>query len=484
SDRAIPRSLRFMEGFGVHTFRLLNDRDEATFVKFHWKPALGLQSTLWDEAAKLQGADNDFHRRDLYESIDKGDYPAWDLGVQIISEEEAGTLPFDILDPTKLVPEELFPVEIVGTMTLNRNPANFFAETEQVAFLPSNVPPGVDFSDDPLLQGRLFSYLDTQLSRLGTPNWHQLPINQPKGCPMHNFQRDGQMQHNIPAGRANYEPNSLARAGEPAGPRADPSGFRSGPMVASGEKRRIRSETFADHYSQARLFYRSQSETEQNHIAGALIFELSKVTLPHVREAVLANMGNVDEGLAKTVADGLGVNLPEPSTLAAAVQDLAPSPALRIIGKYPETLRGRCVAILVGDGSDAAAVSGLKQVAEKAGATVKIVAEKIAGAKLSDGSLLPADAKLEGAPSVLFDAVAAVLSAAAVERLMSNPAADAWFRDAFVHLKAISATSEVKPLLEKAGVKHDERVLSLPIDQSAFVKLAAGRQWDRELPPV
>ncbi len=323
SDRAIPRSLRMMEGFGVNTFRLLNDNDEATFVKFHWRPKLGTQSTCWDEAVKIAGADPDYHRRDLHDAIASGGFPEWEFGVQVLSQAQADALPFDILDATKLIPEELYPIQVVGRMVLDRNPDNFFAETEQVAFLPTNMPPGIDVSEDPLLQGRLFSYQDTQLSRLGTVNFHQIPINQAKGCPFQNFQRDGHMQTHLPQGRANYEPNSLDAAGEISGPREDPrGGFRTAPVATEGVKSRIRAESFADHYSQARLFYRSQTEIEQAHLASALVFELSKCSFDHVRNRVLGNLRNVDDGLAKRVADGLNAPVPPRATPAAVPQDL------------------------------------------------------------------------------------------------------------------------------------------------------------------
>ena len=482
SDRTLPRSLRFMEGFGVNTFRLVNDGGIGTFVKFHWRPHLGLQSTLWDETAKLQGADNDYHRRDLFESIEQGAFPQWDLGVQLISEKDAEKLPFDILDASKLVPEELVPVEIIGTMTLNRNPDNFFAETEQVAFLPTNMPPGIDVSEDPLLQGRLFSYLDTQLSRLGTPNWHQLPINRAKGCPVMNFQRDGQMQHAVPTGRANYEPNTLADAGEAAGPRPLHAGFASYTAPVEGVKVRLRAESFADHYSQARLFFRSQSSVEQNHMVGALVFELSKVSLPHVRANVLANLRNVDETLAQRVATGLGMELPNAAATTVAPQDLAESPALRLIDKYPATLEGRCIGILVSDGADATLLDNIVKAAADVGASCKIVAEKVGGVTMKGGAVLVPDLKLEGAPSVIFDAIAALLTAAAVTRLKDNPAAIDWFKDAFHHLKAIGATAATQPLLDLAGVIADERVLVLAKDGRKFVKAASGRQWAREKP--
>lgn len=482
SDRAIPRSLRMMEGFGVHSFRLLDEENRATFVKFHWKPRLGLQSTLWDEAAKLQGADNDFHRRDLYEAIDSGKYPIWDFGVQLISQEDAQSLPFDILDPTKLIPEEIVPVQIIGEMTLNRNPDNFFAETEQVAFLPSNLPPGIDVSEDPLLQGRLFSYLDTQLSRLGTPNWHQIPVNSPKGCPFANFQRDGQMQTKIFKGRANYEPNSLSDAGEDGGPRETPAGYRSSTQPLAGEKMRIRAETFADHYSQARMFFRSQSVVEQNHIVGALVFELSKLTMPHIRLRVLANLRNVDEAMAARVADGLGVPLPEASPAAAPVLDMETSAGLRLIEKYPATLEGRCIAILVSDGADGEIVENMRKAVVGAGADCKIVAKKIAGAKLKKGKILAADAQLAGAPSVLFDAVCIVASSDGSRMLADDPDAVDWVATAFRHLKAIGHTPAAAALLEKARVDVDEGVVDISKSSSAFIDRAATRQWAREKP--
>jgi len=481
SDRTIPRSLRMIEGFGVHTFRLVNAAGEATLVKFHWRPKLGTQSTCWDEAVKIAGADPDYHRRDLFEAIDKGDFPEWEFGVQLLTQDEADALPFDVLDATKLIPEELYPIRVVGRMVLNRNPDNFFAETEQVAFLPTNIPPGIDFSEDPLLQGRLFSYQDTQLSRLGTVNFHQIPINQAKGCPFQNMQRDGHMQMQVPKGRANYEPNSLAEAGEDGGPREDPKGgFRSFQTPVEGTKVRIRAETFADHFSQARLFFRSQTDIEQAHLASALVFELSKVTLEHVRLRVLSNLLNVDETLAARVADGLGMDLPKASAPAAEPFDMDESPALRIVGKYPETLKGRLVGVLVTDGADGKIVNAVKAAAEGQGAQVQLIAPKVGGVVLKDGSKLKVDRQLAGSPSVLFDAVALVLSEAGCALLLGEGAAVDFAKDAFGHLKAIGHTPEAQPLLDKAGVVADDRVVVLGKDGKAFVAVAAGRQWDRE----
>jgi catalase len=481
SDRGIPRSLRMMEGFGVHTFRLVNAKGKSTFVKFHWKPKLGMQSTVWDETLKLQAADNDYHRRDLHEAIESGNYPEWELGMQLFDQKKADSLPFDVLDATKLIPEEMVPVRLVGRMVLNRNPDNFFAETEQVAFLPSNVVPGIDFTNDPLLQGRLFSYLDTQKSRLGTTNFHQIPINAPK-CPFANMQRDGMMQTYVPKGRANYEPNSLAEAGEEGGAREDrKEGFTSFRGRADhdeqGDKLRIRPASFADHYSQARLFYQSQTENEQAHIASAIVFELSKVTLKAVPPRMVGNLRNVSEDLAARVAKGLGIDLPPIAKAAAPVQEMKPSSALSIQKNMKETLQGRCVGILIADGSDASVLDKLKNDIRKAGASCKVVATKINGTKLSDGSLVKADGQLAGTPSQIFDAVAVVLSAKGTANLLNEAAAIQWVMDAFGHLKAIGYTTDAQPLLNKAHVVPDAGIVEI---SKAFVKAAAKRYFDRE----
>ena len=324
SDRAIPRSLRFMEGFGVHTFRFVNASGEATFVKFHWKPRQGMQSVVWDEAVKINGADPDFHRRVLWNAIQAGDFPQWDLAVQVFDDEFADSFDFDVLDPTKLIPEEVLPVRVIARLTLDRVVENVFAETEQAAFCTQNIVPGVDFSNDPLLQGRNFSYLDTQIKRLGSTNFTHIPINAPK-CPFHHFQQDGHMAMRNPVGRANYQPNSWEM-----GPREDPQkGFRSFAEAADGQKVRLRAESFADHYSQARQFFRSQTPVEQEHITDAFVFELGKCEIPAIRTRMLANLRNVDESLASAVADGLGMPLPSASPAAVAPRDDLPaSPAL------------------------------------------------------------------------------------------------------------------------------------------------------------
>ena len=472
SDRAIPRSLRMIEGFGIHTFRLVNEDGKSSFVKFHWKPKLGMQSQVWNEAVKTAGADPDFHRRDLFEAIDAGDFPEWDLGIQVFDAEWAEKQPYDVLDATKLIPEEEIPVRIIGRMVLDRNPDNFFAETEQVAFCPANIVPGIDFTDDPLLQGRLFSYLDTQKSRLGTANFHQLPINAPK-CPMHNFQRDGQMQMAVPKGRANYEPNSLDEAGEEAGPRAVDRGFATAKSMTDlgnepDEKLRVRPELFGDHYSQARLFYRSQTEAEQGHVAAALIFELSKVGFDHVRQRVLGHLRVIDEELAAMVAEGLAETLPEPAEPAREVVDMTPSDALSIMKNAKHTLAGRKVGILLGADADMAKAEAIKSAVEAEGGMAVMIAKERGHA----------EEQLAGTPSVTVDAIALVLGEGDAKKLAKYKPAIDFVSDAYAHLKAIAADASAKPLLDAAGVEADDGVTGL--EPGAFVKAAAMRFYDRE----
>ncbi len=476
SDRTLPRSLRMMEGFGVHSYRLVNAAGKSTFVKFHWLPKLGLQSTVWDETMKLAGADPDFHRRDLFEAIREGSFPEWEFAVQLFTQEQADKFPFDHLDPTKLIPEELVPLKVIGRMVLDRWPDNFFAETEQVAYCPANVVPGIDFSNDPLLQGRLFSYLDTQLSRLGTPNFNQIPINAPK-CPFANLQRDGKMQSMQPRGRVGYEPNSLSEDS----PRETRSGgFRSVAATETGEKGRIRAESFADHYSQARQFYRSQTGYEQAHIVSALVFELSKVDHLHVREAMVAHLRHIEEDLAKRVAHGLALeSLPDAPPTAMPVQDLAPSPALQIIGKMKNTLEGRTIGILIADGSDGVVISKVRKAAVEEGARVMIVATKIGGAKLADSSILKADGQLAGTPSIVFDAIVLILSDDAAKALTRDTAAIDFVHDAYGHLKAIGVAQGGRRLLLAANVEPDAGVVELG-DLGRFISAAKTRQWTRE----
>ena len=478
SDRAIPRALRFMEGFGIHTFRFVNDAGKSTFVKFHWRPKQGTSSVIWDEAVKISGADPDFHRRDLFEAIDKGDFPEWELAIQAFDQKTADKLPFDILDATKLIPEEIVPLEVIGRMVLNRNPDNFFAETEQVAFHPGHVVPGIDFTDDPLLQGRLFSYTDTQLSRLGGPNFHELPINAPR-CPMRNFQRDGIHRMQVNTGRVNYEPNTLGAGNTP---RESPAGFATFPTADVGDKVRQRSETFADHYSQARMFFRSQTVHEQRHIIGAFTFELGKVQTVAIRKKMLGHLMLIDKDLGLMVAEKLGMEgEAEAITPARKPIDLPSSDALSIIKKWEPTLSGRKVGVLVTDGADPTVVNQLVKAIEKEGAVAAIVAPKAAGATLKGGTLLPADEALRGAPSVVFDHVALVVSAEGAATLLKQAEAINWIRDAFGHLKVIGFTPEAKPLLDKAAVEADAGVIDLKAGPAKFIAAAKqGRIWDRE----
>ncbi|MBP1917682.1 catalase [Youngiibacter multivorans] len=475
SDRTLPRSLRMIEGFGVHSFRLINAAGDSIFVKFHWRPKLGLQSTIWNETVKISGADQDFHRRDMFEAVTAGNFPEWELSVQLFTQKEADAFPFDHLDPTKLIPEELVPLKAIGRMVLNRMPDNFFAETEQVAYCPANIVPGIDFSNDPLLQGRLFSYHDTQLSRLGSPNFNQIPINAPK-CPFSNQQRDGQMQMEQPSGRVSYEPNTLSKTS----PRETPDGFRSAKVTETGEKGRIRSESFADHYSQARMFYLSQTSYEQAHIASALVFELSKVEHIHIREAIVGHLRNINEDLAKRVAQELGFDkMPEAPVPVMPVQDMDPSPALQTMGKMKDTLEGRMIGILIADGSDGAVVKRIKNASVAAGASVKIVAPKVGGAILADGSKMVADGQLAGTPSVLFDAVAVILSEEGAMLLSKESDAIDFVKDAFAHLKAIAVDNGGQKLLEIAKVERDGGIVAAE-DKDLFISAAKTRQWNRE----
>ena len=481
SDRTIPRSVRMMEGFGVHSFRLINAEGKSTFVKFHWRPELGSQSVVWDEALKLNGADPDYHRRDLYTSIRDGEHPAWTLAVQLFSEEEADAFDFDHLDATKLIPEEVVPLRPIGRMVLDRNPGNVFAETEQVAYCTQNIVPGIDFSDDPLLHGRNFSYLDTQLSRLGSTNFNQIPINAPK-CPFGNMQRDGHMQTHPQATRVAYTPSLI----DPSGPREDPArGFRSFPAAVAGPKARVRSETFGDHYSQARQFFISQTEPEQDHIVAALIFELSKVELPIIRSTMLGHLVNIEASLGERVAAGLGHKsdiVPVPTNIPART-DLPVSPKLSIIAQGPPTLVGRLVGALVTDGASSKLVGALIKATLAAGASIKIVCPRVGGVTLDDGTTLTADFQLAGGPSVLFDTVAVIASDDGVAALLGEAAAVAWVHDAFAHLKVIGATGEAQPLLDAAGVIPDDGIVGLAgkSDAAAMTALAGeGRIWARE----
>ena len=479
SDRAIPRSFRMMEGFGIHTFRLVNANGDSQFVKFHWRPKLGTSSVAWDEAVKISGADSDFHRRDLWNAIASGDFPEFELGLQIFDQKTADEFEFDVLDATKLIPEEFVPIKMVGKMVLDRNPDNFFAETEQVAFCPSHIVPGIDFSEDPLLQGRLMSYLDTQLSRLGGPNFHQIPVNAPK-CPFANLQRDAMHQMQVPTGRVAYEPNSL----DPGGPReTEDRGFHTSDRPVTGAAVRVRSEAFADHYSQARLFYRSITKPEQRHMAQALTFELSKVETEAVRLRVLGHLALIDDTLSSEVREGLGVESGVPKlTPAREPVDLKISPALRLYGKYEDTLKGRKVGILLGSGFDPEIMTALVAAIEKEGAKAAIVAAKIQDEIDSGGNMHVVDMALRASPSVLFDAVAVLAGPEGDKKLAGDPNAVAFLMDADRHCKAIGWAG-VPGLSGKAGLNESEGMVPLTAKSAVkdFIKAARiGRFWDRE----
>ena len=483
SDRTIPRSFRFMEGFGVHTFRLVNAEGKSTFVKFHWKPKFGMQSVAWNEAVKINGADPDFHRRDLWDAIQSGAFPEWELNLQLFDESFTEKFPFDVLDATKIIPEEIVPLRPVGRLVLDRCVDNFFAETEQVAFCTSNVVPGVDFSNDPLLQGRNFSYLDTQIKRLGSPNFTYLPVNAPK-CPFHTLQQDGHMAFVNPKGRANYEPNSWNGDG---GPRESPDrGFRSYPAEENGQKVRARSETFSDHYSQARQFYISQTEIEQKHIASAFTFELSKVETPAIRMRMVSHLLNVYDKLARRVAEGLRLEeLPAPADAARpTMTDLQASPALSIVGNGKQTFAGRKVGILVSDGVDATLLKSLQDAITAEDATYELVAPMVGGVEASDGAWIVAKQKIDGGPSVLYDAVALMVSPEGAQLLNNEATARDFIADAFAHCKFIAYVDAATPLMAKAGVTEMDAgfiALTKAADAKAFVKACRPlRFWERE----
>jgi catalase len=484
SDRTIPRSLRMIEGFGVHTFRLVNAEGRSTFVKWHWRPKLGAQSVVWDEALKINGADPDFHRRDLWDAIEGGDFPEWELGLQTFTQEQADSFDFDVLDATKLIPEEVIPLRIVGRMVLDRNPDNFFAETEQVAYCTANVVPGIDFTNDPLLQGRLFSYLDTQLKRLGGPNFHQIPINQPK-CPFHNLQRDGHMQMGVPKGQVNYEPSTL---GPDIAHESADKGYRAFPAEEAGEQLRIRPETFADHFTQARMFFASQTEPEQNHIVSALVFELSKCVRPAVRQAVLARLVHIDGRLADRVAIGLGLRGEiKPAEALIPAKAMEPSPMLSLLAKAKPTFEGRKVGCLVTDGSDGDLIVALRAEVERAGAKFELIAPTVGGIITASGEDLPVDHKVEGGPSILFDAVAIIPSPEGGTKLALQAEAVNFLRDAYGHLKVVAYLPSAAPILVKAGLSDanpdsDAGLISLAASApSEFITTAAaGRIWARE----
>lgn len=487
SDRGIPRSLRTMEGFGIHTFRLINAEGKATFVRFHWKPVAGKASLVWDEAQKLTGRDQDFHRRELWESIEAGDYPEYELGLQLIPEEDEFKFDFDLLDPTKLIPEELVPVQLVGKMVLNRNPDNFFAENEQAAFHPGHIVPGLDFTHDPLLQGRLFSYTDTQISRLGGPNFHEIPINRPT-CPYHNFQRDGMHRQDIDTNPANYEPNSINDnwpRETPPGPQR--GGFESYPERVEGTKIRERSPSFGEYYAHPRLFWNSQTPIEQQHIIGAFSFELSKVVRTYIRERVVDQLAHIDIQLAQGVADKLGITLSDEQRNAVPPKDvngLKKDPSLSLYAVPGGTIKGRVVAILLNDKTRASDVLGIMQALKTKGVHAKLLYSRMGEVNADDGSVLPIAATFVGAPSLTVDAV--IVPCGDINSLLNNGDAVYYLLEAYKHLKPIALAGEArqfKALLKVAAQGEEGIVEGDNVDDAFTTKLfellAAHRVWSR-----
>ncbi len=485
SDRALPRSYRAMEGFGVHTFRLINAEGVSRFVKFHWKPVAGAFSLVWDETLKIAGKDPDFNRRDMWESIEMGDYFEWELGVQVVEEADEHKFDFDLLDPTKIIPEELVPVQKLGKMTLNRNPDNFFAETEQAAFHIGHIVPGIDFTNDPLLQGRLFSYTDTQLLRLGGPNFHEIPINRPL-CPFHNNQRDAFHRQTIHKGRANYEPNSIDNGWpKETPPAAQGGGFESYPERVEGHKIRNRSESFGDHFSQATLFWNSMSGPEKEHIIGAYTFELGKVERVFIRERQVNEiLANIDLELARRVAENLGLPAPAAPTVAAKVPTPQSSPALSLMNHAPGNIKSRKIAILVANGVDGAAIDAFKGKLAEQGALAKIIGPSPAPVKTADGKMLPVDAAMDGMPSVMFDAVFVPGGADAAAAMAKSGEAKHYLLEAYKHLKPIVVLGAARPLLASLNLTADNGLLEGDDVDAVFGNFAQAlgqhRVWARE----
>lgn len=487
SDRGIPRSYRTMEGFGIHTFRLVNAEGKGTFVRFHWKPLAGKASLLWDESQKLTGRDPDFHRRDLWLAIEAGDYPEYELGLQLIPEEDEFKYDFDLLDPTKLIPEELVPVQRVGKMVLNRNPDNFFAENEQAAFHPGHIVPGLDFTNDPLLQGRLFSYTDTQISRLGGPNFHEIPINRPT-CPYHNFQRDGMHRMDIDTNPANYEPNSINDnwpRETPPGPQR--GGFESYQERVDGQKVRERSPSFGEYYAQPRLFWQSQTPFEQQHIIDAFSFELAQLTRPYIRERVVDHLVRIDISLAQAVADNLGITLSEDQqniTPPEAVNGLQKDPALSLYAASSGTVKGRVVAVLLNDDTHSGDLLAILQGLKAQGVHSKLLYSRAGEITTDDGSVLQIAGTFAGAPSVTVDAV--IVPGGNIGSITSNGDAIYYLLEAYKHLKVIGLAGDARQLKSvlEVDAQGEEGLVETDSATDSFLteflgQLAEHRVWSR-----
>ena len=488
SDRAIPRSYRMMEGFGVHSFRMVNGRGEGHFVKFHWKPKLGVHGLAWDEAQKIAGKDPDFHRRDLWEAIDAGHFPEWELGLQLVPDQKAASLGIDLLDPTKLIPEELVPVLPVGKLVLDRNTDNYFAETEQVAFHPGHLVPGIDFSNDPLLQGRLFSYTDTQISRLGGANFHELPINRGV-CPFHNFQRDGMHRQTISRGPIAYEPNSL---GSDTEFRVDggSGGFHTLPdataeSVAEPPKLRRRAPSFDDHFSQATLFWNSMSPAEKDHIVAAFRFELGKVTVPAIRQRMVNNLAHVDARLAKRVSTQIGIEPPDAKAAAGQagfrsveVEPLQEkSPALSMVPRPDKySLQTRRVAVLVADGVDVVSLRPVQAALAEVGVQCMTLAQHLGSVTTVGGRRLEVDNTLAAMPSVMFDAVLVAGGKDSSEALAGLGDAVHFVLEAYKHCKPVCAIAEGVALLRLLGISREMEAEALATAHPGVVLGDAGSE--------
>ena len=511
SDRALPRSLRMMEGFGVHSFRMINSKGKSSFVKFHWKPKLGVHSVAWDEAQIISGRDSDFHRRDLWEAIEKGDYPEWELGVQIVPEKDEHSFDFDLLDPTKLIPEEIVPVKIIGKMVLNRNPDNFFAETEQVAFHVGNIVPGIDFTNDPLMQGRLFSYTDTQLLRLGGPNFHEIPINRPI-VPVHNNQRDGHMRQQINAGQSSYHPNTLG-GGCPFQAKMKEGGFTSYAEKIDAQKIRGRSKSFFDHFSQARMFFNSQSEAGQRHIINALQFELSKVQHVSVRERMVSILNQIDEKIATQVAEKIGVKVkkvedyfnhsipadgnPKDYQPTEPKKTTAKSDALNMDNIKKDALSTRKIAILAASGTDAKSINSLKDFLKSKGIASEIISTQLGSIKANDRSEVIIDKTFFNCSSVFYDAVYVPGGEQGIEALAKSADVINFLNEAYKHCKPIGFDKSADILIDQTnfsgvasgGVDGIAGKLGIIVNngsgqkkfQDSFIQaMQIGRFWDRE----
>ncbi|MEO7522686.1 MAG: catalase [Ferruginibacter sp.] len=506
SDRAIPRSLRMMEGFGVHTFRFINEAGKSTFVKFHWKPLLGVHAVAWDEATRISGKDPDFHRRDLWDAIESGAFAEWELGVQLIDEKDEHKFPFDLLDPTKLIPEEMVPVKIIGKMTLNRNPDNYFAETEQVAFHPGHLVPGIDFTNDPLLQGRLFSYTDTQLSRLGSPNFHEIPINRSVNT-VHNNQRDGHMRQQINSGKVSYSPNSMG-GGCPFQAKAAEGGFNSFEERIDSKKIRGRSQSFFDHFSQATLFFNSLGEAEKNHLTNALRFELSKVEIPEIRERMVGLLTQVSANLAADVADALGLKVPkapqqpmnhsipadgnpknyQPVKVKLPIDQ---SPALSMENLKKDSIKTRQVAILCANGVNEPSMTSMIKSLQAQGAQVKIIAPKLGEIQAENGQKVKVDQSFLIATSVVFDAVYIPGGAKSIAALKNEADALHFVNEAYKHCKPIGADDDAMDFLkatfigkkiqsENYNMAADGVVTGKKIQNNFIAAMKQHRFWQRE----